>query len=101
MVMAIDALKACQGGGVAVQNSQVIATLPFVIGGLMSTESIDSLIAHQKAFNTICHEQLNVTAQFDPIMKLGAMPLDVIPNLRITDKGLVDVTKFEIIDINA
>ncbi|WGI18970.1 adenine deaminase [Latilactobacillus sakei] len=101
MVMAIDALKACQGGGVAVQNSQVIATLPFVIGGLMSTEPIDSLIAHQKAFNTICHEQLNVTAQFDPIMKLGAMPLDVIPNLRITDKGLVDVTKFEIIDINA
>ncbi|KHO13658.1 amidohydrolase family protein [Latilactobacillus curvatus] len=34
-------------------------------------------------------------------MKLGAMPLNVIPNLRITDKGLVDVTKFEIIDINA
>ncbi|KRM24555.1 adenine deaminase [Latilactobacillus graminis] len=101
MVVAIEALKECQGGGVAVKDGQVIATLPFVIGGLMSDEPIDTLIKHQKAFNAVCHSELNITAHFDPIMKLGAMPLDVIPNLRITDKGLVDVTQFKIIDINA
>lgn len=101
MVVAIEALKECQGGGVAVKDGQVIATLPFVIGGLMSNEPIDTLIEHQKAFNAICHTALKVAAHFDPIMKLGAMPLDVIPNLRITDKGLVDVTQFKIIDINA
>lgn len=101
MVVAIEALKESQGGGVAIRDGQVIATLPFVIGGLMSNEPIDTLIEHQKAFNAICHDKLHVTAHFDPIMKLGAMPLDVIQNLRITDKGLVDVTKFEIIDINA
>lgn len=65
MVVAIEALKESQGGGVAVQDGQIIATLPFVIGGLMSNEPIDTLIEHQKAFNAICHDKLHVTAHYE------------------------------------
>lgn len=101
MIAAIEALKQMQGGGVAIKDGEVIASISFRIGGLMSNEPIDKLISDQKEFNRICHEELGVKKTFDPIMKMGAIPLDVIPNLRITDKGIVDVTKFEIIEINA
>ncbi|GKQ43322.1 adenine deaminase [Companilactobacillus sp. RD055328] len=101
MALAVNELKEIQGGGVAVKDGKVVATVPFKIGGLMSNDHVDELIKKQEKFNEVCHRDLKVNAKFDPIMKLGALPLDVIPNLRLTDKGVVDVTKFEIIGINA
>lgn len=101
MAAAVNALRQIQGGGAAVKDGKILATVPFKIGGLMSNEPIDELIAKQENFNEVCHQELKVREKFDPIMKLGALPLDVIPNIRLTDKGIVDVTKFEIIDINA
>lgn len=101
MVTAVNELAKIHGGGVAILDNKVIGDVPFKIGGLMSVDSVDDLIEKQREFNRVCHEKLGVKTSFDPIMKLGALPLDVIPNLRLTDRGLVDVTKFEIIDINA
>ncbi|MGR3741173.1 adenine deaminase [Companilactobacillus sp. DQM5] len=101
MEFAVNELIRIQGGAVAVKKRKKLAEISFKLGGLISVESVNELIKNQRKFNQICHEELFVNKKFDPIMKLGALPLDVIPKLRLTDKGIVDVTRFKIIEINA
>lgn len=101
MAFAVNALIKLQGGGVAVKNSDIIATVPLQIGGLMSNLAVSELIKVQLDFNQAVHEQLQLNAAFNPMMKMGSIPLDVIPNLRLTDKGLMDVTQTKLISIDA
>ena len=54
----------------------------------------------EEALNQLAHEKLGISAKVDPIMTLSFMSLAVIPNLKITDLGLVDVTKFEIVPVS-
>ncbi|WP_412989424.1 adenine deaminase [Pediococcus siamensis] len=99
MAAAVNALVQQQGGGIAVRDGKVIAALPLKIGGLMSDEAVETLIQKQNMFNQLVHEDLQLNSEFNPLMKLGAIPLDVIPNLRLTDKGLMDVTQTRLIPV--
>lgn len=81
------------GGLVAVDGDEVLAELPLPIGGLMSDQpieavrqSIDNLIAAGHAMGSSLH---------DPFMAMSFMALEVIPSLKLTDIGLVDVDRFE------
>lgn len=51
------------------------------------------MIAQQDALDEAVHEELGVPDNVNPVMTLSFMPLAVIPKLKITDKGLVDVEK--------
>lgn len=85
------------GGGLVVVNGNVKASLPLSIAGLLSdrpmmevAEKIDQI--REKAHELGSHLE-------DPFMTLSFLCLPVIPELKLTDKGLVDVKKFDFIDL--
>jgi len=82
------------GGGLAVaQNGYVTGALALPIAGLISNQPIESVISNLKALNQACLKLGNKVIK-DPFMLLSFLSLPVIPSLKLTDKGLVDVDKF-------
>jgi adenine deaminase len=97
MAIAANTLVKTGGGQAVVKNGRVIGLVELTIGGLMSTERAD--IVAKKAATVLagfkaCGCQLN-----NPNMQLSLLALVVIPELRISDKGLVDVTKFDFVPV--
>ena len=92
MAAAANSLARSGGGQVVVKNGKVIGQVKLQIAGLMSTERADVVAKEAetilKGFQA-CGCKLN-----NPNMQLSLLALVVIPELRISDKGLVDVTKF-------
>ena len=94
MATAANKLAETGGGQVVVKNGKVIGLVELTIGGLMSTERAD--VVAKKA-NTIlegfraCGCIIN-----NPNMTMSLLALPVIPELRLTDKGLVDVAQVKI-----
>lgn len=100
MEAAVNALIAQEGGMVLVKDGKVIESMPLPIGGLMTDKSgkwVDEKLTdmHEKA-----HRELGISGDVEPVMTLCFMSLPVIPEIKITDRGLFDVTKFDFIDIN-
>ncbi len=97
MALAANELANCGGGQVVVLNGKVIGLVELQIAGLMSNEHAD-VVAKKTATVLdgfkMCGSELN-----NPNMQLSLLALVVIPELRISDKGLVDVTKFDFIDV--
>ena len=97
MAVAGNSLARSGGGQVVVKDGTVIGQVELKIAGLMSTEKAD--VVAQKAETILkgfraCGCTLN-----NPNMQLAFLALVVIPELRISDKGLVDVTKFNFIPV--
>ncbi len=81
------------GGLVVTDGDRVVADLPLPIAGLMSDKSAPEVIAALTEFTRYFRsEGLTNT---EPLMTLSFMALPVIPKLKITDRGLVDVERFE------
>ncbi|MCK0150803.1 adenine deaminase [Marivita sp. S6314] len=95
MACAANRLTKLEGGFVVVRDGQVLAELALPVAGLMSLEPFehvrDRLIQLRDAARS-----LGVTLN-EPFLQLAFLALPVIPALKITDRGMVDVTKFEII----
>lgn len=94
---AVVTIKMMGGGLVAVSEGKVLASLPLPIAGLMTDIPVPQvnlrLEALHKAAKTIgCKLS-------DPFMTLSFLSLPVIPELKITDKGLVDVNQFKIVPV--
>jgi adenine deaminase len=87
------------GGGLAVAyNGQIIANLPLPIGGLMFDKPIESVIANLRKVNEVCKNLGNNVIR-DPFMLLSFLSLSVIPSLKLTDKGLLDIEKFQLTNL--
>ena len=95
-VAAVELVKS-QGGKVVVNNGQVISKLPLPIAGLMSDKDFNFVLEKCKELKSATHS-IGCTLD-DPFMTLGFMSLPVIPELKITDKGMFDTNKFDFIDI--
>ena len=97
MAVAVNSLARSGGGQVVVKNGKVIGQVELKIAGLMSTEKADAVAKKAetilKGFKS-CGCKLN-----NPNMQLSLLALVVIPELRISDMGLVDVTKFNFIPV--
>lgn len=94
MAFAVESLIEQNGGIVLVQDQKVVNSMPMVVGGIMSDQSgkwvHEKLTGiHQDAYN-----QLGINEEVEPVMTLCFMSLAVIPEIKITDMGLFDVTKF-------
>lgn len=100
MAAAIQALKEQEGGVVLIESGKIIGNMALPIAGLMSDLTGEEVAQQEAEINRLAHEVLGVSNNVDPIMTLGFMSLAVIPNLKITDVGLVDVTKFEIVPVS-
>jgi adenine deaminase len=97
MALAVNQLAGMQGGQIVVKEGQVIGKVALPIAGLMSNQHAES-VARQAAsvldgFRA-CGCNLN-----NPNMQLSLLALVVIPELRISDLGLVDVTRFDFIPV--
>lgn len=91
--MAVNELIKQEGGAVVVKDGKVISRMELKIAGLMCNLPAAKMIAQQDALDEAVHEELGVPDNVNPVMTLSFMPLAVIPKLKITDKGLVDVEK--------
>jgi adenine deaminase len=97
MAVAANSLARAGGGQSVVKDGKVIGQVELKIAGLMSTEKAD--VVAKKAATILkgfesCGCRLN-----NPNMQLSLLALVVIPELRISDKGLVDVTKFQFVPL--
>ncbi len=98
MMTAAKAVANMGGGLVAVDGDQVLAELPLPVAGLMSRAPIDEVRAGLDHLLAVARDQLGSTLH-DPFMAMSFMALEVIPSLKLTDVGLVDVDKFEMVGL--
>lgn len=101
MAFAVEQLRLQQGGIVLVKDGQVVESMPMPIAGLMSDQSgewVDKKLTsiHEKAY-----EVLGINRDVEPVMTLCFMSLTVIPEIKLTDMGLFDVTKFQFVPLEA
>lgn len=97
MYTAAVALIKCQGGKVVVKDGKIISQLPLPIAGLMSDKEFDFVVEKCDELNKAAHS-IGCKLE-DPFMTMGFLSLPVIPELKITDKGVFDTNKFDFVDI--
>ncbi len=101
MAFAVEALIKQEGGFVVVKDREVLANMAMPIGGLMSDKCGEYVEEKLKSIHKVAHDILKVSENIEPVMTLCFMSLAVIPELKITDMGLFDVTQFKFISIEA
>ncbi len=94
-LMAISSVSQIQGGIVAVRDTKVIASLPLPIAGLLTDKPVDKVAKALVEVRSAAKE-LGCTLEH-PFLTMSFMALPVIPALKITDRGLVDVSQMKII----
>ncbi|MBW2038547.1 MAG: adenine deaminase [Deltaproteobacteria bacterium] len=97
MAQAVQGIVEMKGGLIAIRGGRVLASLPLPIGGLIADLSIEEVRDRLDLLHRTVKEMGGKLE--DPFMTLSFLALPVIPELKITDKGLVDVTRFEIIPL--
>lgn len=95
MALACNRMTQLEGGFVVAQDGKVIAELALPVAGLMSLEPFEHVRAKLETLRDAA-KSLGVTLE-EPFLQLAFLALPVIPMLKITDRGMVDVAKFEII----
>ncbi len=97
-MMAAGRAVAEMGGGLAVaQGDQILARLALPIAGLMSSQPIDQI---RREFDAVLAAAHALGSELhDPFMAMSFMALEVIPHLKLTDMGLVDVDRFELVPL--
>jgi adenine deaminase len=93
MLVAVQYISSIGGGLAVADNGHITAGLPLPIAGLISNQPIESVILNLTAVNQAC-SKLGGNVIRNPFMLLSFLSLPVIPSLKLTDKGLVDVDKF-------
>lgn len=101
MAYAVEELINQGGGIILVKDKEVIESMPMPIAGLMSDKSGEWVADRLASIHEIAHKNLSISDTVEPVMTLCFMSLAVIPELKITDMGLFDVTAFKFISIEA
>jgi adenine deaminase len=94
MAAAANRLREIGGGQVAVLDGRVIAELPCPVAGLLSERPCEDVAAQAVRLTRAAREELGATYPA-PFMAMSFLALSVLPELRITDRGLVDTVTFE------
>ncbi|MFW9831639.1 MAG: adenine deaminase [Candidatus Thorarchaeota archaeon] len=94
-LMAISTVSQSMGGIVAVNGRKILAALPLPIAGLITDEPVDRVA---QKLQEVREAARSLGCQFEhPYLTMSFMALPVIPDLKITDKGLVDVSDMKIV----
>jgi adenine deaminase len=99
MAFAVERLAELGGGIVAVEEGKVVAECPLPIAGLLSDARLPDVIAQSRACNEAA-QALGWTGA-TPFLTLSFLSLSTIPHLKLTDRGLVDVDRFELVPLEA
>ena len=93
---AVELVKS-QGGKIIVQNGKTLAHLKLPVAGLMSDKTA---LEVQKDIEALDKAAKQIGCKIDePFMSMAFLSLSVIPEIKITDKGLIDVNSFEVTDL--
>ena len=95
MAAAVNRLIEIEGGFAVVAGGRVLAELALPVAGLMSLMSFEQVREALIPLRAAARELGVVLAE--PFLQVAFLPLPVIPHLKITDKGLVDVDRFELV----
>ncbi len=95
MALAANRLGEIEGGFVVAEGGRVLAELALPVAGLISLDSFEQVESELRALRAAA-KSLGVTLE-EPFLQLAFLALPVIPALKITDRGMIDVTRFEII----
>ena len=98
MALAANHIIQVGGGAVCICDGEVLADVPLPIGGLMCEEPAES-IAERNANLAEAIASLGAPEDSAPLMTMAFMGLAVIPNLKITTRGLVDVNKQQLVSL--
>ena len=97
LLKTVEAIRRMNGGLAVVSCGKILASLPLPIAGLMADISVAE--AHRK-LETLQRAARRLGCVLpDPFMTLSFLALPVIPELKITDQGLVDVNQFKIVPV--
>ncbi|SFT86920.1 Adenine deaminase [Selenomonas sp. GACV-9] len=99
MQLAMTHLVACGGGVVIVDGGKVCECLELPVGGLMTAQPAAQVAEQAKRMETLAYA-LGVRPAYDPFLTLAFLSLPVIPELKLSDRGLVDVEAGRIIAID-
>ena len=98
MILACNEIKRLGGGIVVVKNGLVLASLSLEIAGLITNRSADEVINDLVKLHAAI-DKIAPSINFNPFLTLSFLSLPVIPDIKITDKGLFNVKTFEFINI--
>ena len=93
--IAVNQLSIIEGGFVIANEGKVVRELSLPMAGLMSLKSFETVEQELRLLRQEAH-RLGVVLE-EPFLQLSFLALPVIPSLKITDRGVVDVNKFKII----
>ncbi|MCC9077694.1 adenine deaminase [Litorilinea aerophila] len=97
MMAAARAVAGLGGGLAVVEGETVVASLPLPVAGLMSDRPVAEVrVAYDRLLEAAAARGASL---HDPFMAMSFMGLEVIPKLKLTDQGLVDVEKFDFVDL--
>lgn len=97
--MALAANHICEvGGNVVVADGQILAQMPLPIAGLMSEKSGEAVANDNRLVRTAVHT-LGVNEGIEPFMNMAFVSLTVIPSLKMSTQGLVDVNRMQRVDL--
>jgi adenine deaminase len=97
MLKTVEVIQAMGGGLTVVLNGRVLASLSLPIAGLMSEASVAKVNFQLEALHRVT--KILGCKTPDPFMTLSFLSLPVIPELKISDKGLVDVNQFKFVPL--
>jgi len=100
MAAAVNRLAEVGGGQVAVHGGEVIAEVACPIGGLLSDRPAEEVAAGVRRLEETVRDRLGVGLPA-PFMAMSFLALSVIPELKLTDRGLVDTVNFELVPLEA
>ena len=101
MAFAVEELIKQEGGIVLVADGEVLWRVPMPIAGLMSDKPAEDLVPDLEKVDEVARGQLSISEAIDPVTTLCFMSLPVIPEVKLTDMGLFDVSIFSFIDLEA
>lgn len=90
MAFAANCLRKCGGGSIYVKDSKIVECLPLPVAGLMSELCAEKVALQTEKLHEEVHKD-GVSAEIEPFMNMAFVSLAVIPSLRMTTLGLVDV----------
>lgn len=96
MLLAAQAVKDMGGGLVVVDDGAIRGRLPLPVAGLMSVEKAETTAA---ALTSLQEMASGLGSVNDPFMMLSFLALPVIPSLKLSDQGLIDVDEFSLTDL--
>jgi adenine deaminase len=99
MAAAVRRLANRGGGIVVVDGAEVLAEQPLPVAGLLSDASLEEVVEQSHVLASAAR-QIGCTLEA-PFQHLSFLALSVIPSLKITDRGLVDVNTFELVELSA